>query len=105
MAAMGFRSLDEMIGRSDLFDMRRAVDHWKAQGLDLSAILYRPEVATDVADALRDRTRTTAWRRALDSSCYVLAGRRTRTRRSVCSRHARSATSNRTVGTMLGQRD
>ena len=33
-----------MIGRSDLLDMRRAIDHWKAQGLDLSAIFYRPDV-------------------------------------------------------------
>jgi len=49
MAMLGFRTLDEMVGRSDLLDMRRAVDHWKAQGLDLSAILYRPEVEEQVA--------------------------------------------------------
>jgi len=49
MAELGFRTMDEMVGRSDVIDMRRAVDHWKAQGLDLSAILYRPEVGPDVA--------------------------------------------------------
>ncbi len=49
MAQLGFRTLDEMIGRSDLVDMRRAIDHWKAQGLDLSAILFRPEVGGEVA--------------------------------------------------------
>ncbi|MBI4986797.1 MAG: glutamate synthase subunit alpha, partial [Rhodocyclales bacterium] len=49
LAQLGFRSLDEMIGRSDLLDMRRAVNHWKAQGLDFSAILYRPEVGPEVA--------------------------------------------------------
>ncbi|MDP2329003.1 MAG: glutamate synthase large subunit, partial [Dehalococcoidia bacterium] len=49
MAELGFRSMDEMIGRSDLLDMRKAVGHWKAQGLDLSAILYRPEVGPEVA--------------------------------------------------------
>ena len=49
MAQLGFRTLDEMVGRSDLIDMRRAVDHWKAQGLDLSAILYRPVVDESVA--------------------------------------------------------
>ena len=54
MAQMGFRTFDEMIGRSDLLDMRKAIDHWKAQGLDLSAILYRPEVRAGVRDALRD---------------------------------------------------
>ena len=49
MAALGFRNFDEMIGRSDLLDMRDAVEHWKAGGLDLSAILYRPEMSEDVA--------------------------------------------------------
>tara|TARA_B100000029_G_scaffold492455_1_gene553771 strand:- start:1426 stop:5988 length:4563 start_codon:yes stop_codon:yes gene_type:complete len=49
MAALGFRSFDEMIGRSDLLDMRDAVEHWKASGLDLSPILYRPEMPETVA--------------------------------------------------------
>ncbi|HEY5475763.1 MAG TPA: glutamate synthase-related protein, partial [Tepidiformaceae bacterium] len=49
MAQLGFRTFDEMIGRSDLVDMRRAVDHWKAQGIDLSSILFRPEVGPEVA--------------------------------------------------------
>jgi glutamate synthase (NADPH/NADH) large chain len=41
MAQLGFRQLEEMIGRVDKLDMRRAVDHWKAKGVDLSKILYR----------------------------------------------------------------
>ncbi|MFN3075273.1 MAG: glutamate synthase large subunit [Alphaproteobacteria bacterium] len=49
MASLGFRRLDDMIGRSDLLDMRAAIKHWKAQGVDLSRILYRPQVAEDVA--------------------------------------------------------
>ncbi|HET7738585.1 MAG TPA: glutamate synthase-related protein, partial [Tepidiformaceae bacterium] len=49
MAQLGFRTMDEMIGRSDVLDVTRAVDHWKAQGLDFSAILYRPEMGPDVA--------------------------------------------------------
>ena len=49
LAAMGYRSLDEIIGRSDLLDMRRAIDHYKARGLDFSAIFYRPEVGPEVA--------------------------------------------------------
>jgi glutamate synthase (ferredoxin) len=40
MAALGFRSMDEMIGRADRLDFRPAVDHWKARGLDFSAILH-----------------------------------------------------------------
>ena len=38
-----------MIGRSDLLDMRKAVDHYKAKGLDLSKIFYRPEMGPEVA--------------------------------------------------------
>ncbi len=49
LAAMGYRSLDEVIGRSDLLDMRRAINHYKARGLDFSAIFYRPEVGPAVA--------------------------------------------------------
>ena len=49
MAQLGFRTIDEMIGRSDLLDMRKAIDHYKAKGLDFSKIFYRPEVGPDVA--------------------------------------------------------
>ncbi|MFZ5781411.1 MAG: glutamate synthase large subunit [Pseudomonadota bacterium] len=40
MAQLGFRMLNEMIGRVDRLDMRRAVDHWKAGGVDLSRLLH-----------------------------------------------------------------
>ena len=43
MAGLGFRSLDDMIGRSDLLDMKRAITHYKARGLDFSKIFYKPE--------------------------------------------------------------
>src|SRR5262245_36040364 len=46
MAALGFRTTDEMIGRVDRLDFRPALDHWKARGLDLSSILYDPDVPT-----------------------------------------------------------
>jgi glutamate synthase domain-containing protein 2/glutamate synthase domain-containing protein 1/glutamate synthase domain-containing protein 3 len=49
MADMGFRTVDEMVGRVDMLDARPAVDHWKASGLDLSAILYNPQVPGRVA--------------------------------------------------------
>jgi glutamate synthase domain-containing protein 2/glutamate synthase domain-containing protein 1/glutamate synthase domain-containing protein 3 len=44
MAQLGFRKFDEMIGRSDMIEMKSAADHWKARGLDFSSILYNPEV-------------------------------------------------------------
>ncbi|MCK5524753.1 MAG: glutamate synthase large subunit [Thiomargarita sp.] len=49
MAKLGFRTINEMIGRSDKLDMRRAISHWKAKGLDFSRILYKPEVGPNVA--------------------------------------------------------
>ena len=48
MASLGVRTMDEMIGRSDLLDVEGAVDHWKARGLDLSAVLHQPDVSADV---------------------------------------------------------
>ena len=44
MAKLGFRKMDEMIGRVDMLEMRAAIDHWKARGLDFSSILYNPQV-------------------------------------------------------------
>jgi glutamate synthase (NADPH/NADH) large chain len=44
MAALGFRTLDEMVGRSERLEMRRAVDHWKARNLDFTRILHKPTV-------------------------------------------------------------
>ena len=49
MAQMGFRKFDEMVGRVEMLDVRPAVDHWKARGVDLSAILYAPPVPGRVA--------------------------------------------------------
>ena len=48
MAGLGFRTLNEMIGRTDKLETKKAVDHWKACGLDLSKILYQPNVPADV---------------------------------------------------------
>ncbi|MFZ0536349.1 MAG: glutamate synthase large subunit, partial [Candidatus Sulfotelmatobacter sp.] len=49
MADLGFRTFDEMVGRVDMLDCDPAVDHWKARGLDLSAILYSPPVPSRVS--------------------------------------------------------
>jgi glutamate synthase (NADPH) large chain len=44
MAELGYRTIDEMVGRSERIEMRRAVDHWKARNLDFSRILFKPTV-------------------------------------------------------------
>ena len=48
MAALGFRTMQEMIGRVDKIEMRSAVEHAKARGLDFSSILYNPQVPARV---------------------------------------------------------
>jgi glutamate synthase (ferredoxin) len=48
MAQLGFRTLNEMIGRTDRLEARKAVEHWKARGLDFSKILYQPEAGPEV---------------------------------------------------------
>jgi glutamate synthase (ferredoxin) len=48
MARLGFRSVDEMVGRVDRLEPRRAIEHWKARGFDLSNILYQPDVGPEV---------------------------------------------------------
>ena len=49
MAELGFRTVDEMVGRVDLLDAKEAVEHWKARGLDFSAIFYNPPVPSRVS--------------------------------------------------------
>ncbi len=49
MADMGFRTINEMVGRMDMLDTRQVIDHWKAQGLDFSRLLKMPNVPNDIA--------------------------------------------------------
>jgi len=49
MADLGFRKVDEMVGRVDMLDVQPAINHWKARGVDLSAILYNPPLPGRVA--------------------------------------------------------
>ena len=44
MASLGFRTVDEMVGRVDKLDVKKAIDHWKAKGLDFSRVFYDPPV-------------------------------------------------------------
>jgi glutamate synthase (NADPH) large chain len=48
MSELGFRTVDEMVGRVDCLLQREEVDHWKAKGIDLSAVLYDPPVPSHV---------------------------------------------------------
>jgi glutamate synthase (ferredoxin) len=48
MAELGFHTLNEMVGRTDMLEPRKAVEHWKAKGLDFSKILYQPTAGPEV---------------------------------------------------------
>jgi glutamate synthase (ferredoxin) len=49
MAQLGFRSMEEMIGRVDRLNVTKAIDHWKARGLDFTQIFFQPKVGPEVA--------------------------------------------------------
>jgi glutamate synthase (NADPH) large chain len=63
MAQLGFRTVNEMIGHSECIEMKPAVEHWKAKGLDFSKILYQPEAGPEVG-----RYQTQAQDHALEAS-------------------------------------
>ncbi|MGZ4500922.1 MAG: glutamate synthase large subunit [Nocardioidaceae bacterium] len=100
LAALGFRSLEEAIGHAEVLDVAQAVDHWKAQGLDLAPILHVPELPEGAA-----RRNTTGQDhgldKALDNELVALAAdaleRGEPVRAQVPIRNV-----NRTVGTILG---
>jgi glutamate synthase domain-containing protein 3 len=48
MAQLGIASFDELVGRADLLDTKKGIEHWKAQGLDFGRVFYLPEMPADV---------------------------------------------------------
>ena len=48
MAQLGIRTMEELIGRADLLDTKKGIEHWKARGLDFSRVFHQPEVGADV---------------------------------------------------------
>jgi glutamate synthase (ferredoxin) len=100
MAQLGFRTMDEMIGRSDCLEMRGAIEHWKAKGLDFSKILTRPEVGPEVA-VRRVVPQDHGLQKALDhelvARCSDALERGTPVALDMPIRNV-----NRTVGTILG---
>jgi len=100
MAALGFRTMDEMIGRVDRLKVRAAVDHWKAKGLDYSAILHEPQVAPTAARR-KTRAQDHGLEQALDNELIAACRPALEERQPiVVSRPIRNA--HRAVGTMLG---
>jgi glutamate synthase (ferredoxin) len=101
MARLGFRTMDEMIGRVDRLDFRPALDHWKARGLDLSAILYQPPVGPEVARR-KVREQDHGLERSLDATTLIPACRDALERGTPVAVCLPIRNVHRTVGTMLG---
>jgi glutamate synthase domain-containing protein 2/glutamate synthase domain-containing protein 3 len=73
MAPLGFRTVEEMVGRVDRLDVRDVSTHWKARGVDLAQLLYRPEVAPNVAIHCV-QAQDHGLEKALDNKIIELAG-------------------------------
>jgi glutamate synthase (NADPH/NADH) large chain len=100
LAELGFRTLEEAIGHAEVLEVAEAVDHWKTSGLDLSSILYVPELA---AGAHRSVTtfQDHGLDLALDQTLIQLAGPSIETGERI-SLDLPIRNVNRTVGTLLG---
>ncbi|MBF0427109.1 MAG: glutamate synthase large subunit, partial [Magnetococcales bacterium] len=100
MAEMGFRHMDEMIGRMDCIEIDDAVDHWKSQGLDFSKVLTRPDVPSHIATRF-EQPQDHGLDRQLDHQLLVLARRAFQNRDPIEIRLPIRNT-DRSVGAMMG---
>ena len=100
MAELGFRRLDEMIGRADCLDVVTATDHWKARGLDLSPVLQVLELPTSVARR-KVRKQDHGLEAALDND-LIRAAAPALERQTPVDLSAYIRNADRTCGTMLG---
>ena len=100
MAELGFRTIDEMIGRTDVLEAREVIDHWKADGLDLGPILAPAFRSHDGVDVRCTKTQDHGLEKALDNELIRQAepalerGERVDIASPIVN-------TNRTVGTML----
>jgi len=100
MAELGFRTIDEMIGRADCLDVDRAVHHWKAKGLDLTPLLHRPDLPASVARR-RVRAQDHGLEVTLDND-LIRAAMPALEHKTPVDLTAYIRNADRTVGTMLG---
>ncbi len=99
MAQLGIRRFEDLVGRSDLIDMRKGVEHWKAKGLDFSRLLAQPEVS-DSAQRRHSATQDHGLDKALDR--VLIEKSRAAIERGEKVQFIEVATNvNRTVGAML----
>ena len=100
LAELGFKTLEEAIGQVEVLDTAKAIDHWKASGLDLSPILHVPDIAQG-ASRINAVSQDHGLDRALDNTLIVDAASAITDGTPVSLSYPIS-NENRTVGTMLG---
>jgi glutamate synthase (ferredoxin) len=100
MAELGFRTMDEMIGRADCLDAERAVHHWKAKGLDLAPLLHQPDLPASIARR-RVRAQDHGLEVTLDND-LIRAAMPAIEHKTPVELTAYIRNADRTVGTMLG---
>ncbi|MGA7690106.1 MAG: glutamate synthase large subunit [Jiangellales bacterium] len=100
LAELGFRSLDEAIGHAEMIDTDRAVEHWKAAGLDLAPILYTPDLPAGT-DLHQTSSQDHGLVKALDNELIEIS-RDALDNGEPVRAHVPIRNVNRTVGTMLG---
>ena len=99
MAQLGFRSINEMVGRVDCLDVDKAIDHWKAQGLDLSKLLAPIDAPDHVARYCTEQ-QDHRLEEALDTRLIEMCAEALEYKNPVVIRHS-IRNINRTAGTML----
>ncbi|MFC9432012.1 glutamate synthase large subunit [Streptomyces sp. NPDC056987] len=105
LAELGFRSLEEAVGHAELLNTERAVDHWKAQGLDLAPLFHVPELPEN-APRHQVVAQDHGLEKALDNELIKLAADALNADSAEAAQPVRAQVTirniNRTVGTMLG---
>jgi glutamate synthase (ferredoxin) len=101
MAKLGFRRLEEMVGRTDRLEMKAAVEHWKAQGLDFGQILYQPPMGPEVGRSCT-QVQDHGLESTLDKSRLIEICRPAIERAEAVAASLQIRNVNRTVGTILG---
>jgi len=73
MAKLGFRTLNEMVGRADVLETNKALSHWKTNGLDFTAILHPAEKVFENTETYRTQSQNHGLEKALDNEIIRLA--------------------------------
>ncbi len=101
MAQLGFRTINEMVGRTDRLNVKKAVDHWKAKGLDFSNVFYQPDAPPEVGRYCQI-PQDHGLDKALDNTTLLKLCEPALTKKEKVRADLPIRNTNRVVGTILG---